>query len=181
MSEKSLLGGSVAMAAQRAADLLDVLLRDESTAADVVAVLRTYGEPEPVEIPAAELPALRDAARRLRAVFAADSAGEAAAALNGLLATAAHPPRLTSHHGTTAWHLHVDGDDDAPWAEWFLASSSLALSVLLADRQQPPAGLCAAPGCGRPFVNTGRGSARRYCGQACGTRSRVAAYRRGKI
>jgi predicted RNA-binding Zn ribbon-like protein len=49
--------------------------------------------------------------------------------------------------------------------------------VLLAERQAPPAGICASPSCGRPFVNVGRGSPRRYCSAACGTRERVAAYR----
>ena len=52
----------------------------------------------------------------------------------------------------------MDGGDDAPWADWFLTSSCLALAVLLAERQAPPAGLCAAPSCGRPFVNVGRGA-----------------------
>jgi predicted RNA-binding Zn ribbon-like protein len=101
----------------------------------------------------------------------------AADRINGLLAGRAHPPRLTTHGGTSGWHLHVDSSDDAPWGEWFLTSSCLALAVLLAERQAPPAGLCASLSCGRPFVNVGRGSPRRYCSAACGTRERVAAYR----
>ena len=52
------------------------------------------------------------------------------------------PPRLTTHGGASRWHVHVDGSDDAPWAEWFLTSSCLALAVLLAERQAPPAGFC---------------------------------------
>jgi predicted RNA-binding Zn ribbon-like protein len=64
-----------------------------------------------------------------------------------------------------------------PPGEWLLTSSALALAVLLAERQAPPAGICASPTCGRPFVNVGRGSARRYCPAACGTRQRVAAHR----
>jgi predicted RNA-binding Zn ribbon-like protein len=71
----------------------------------------------------------------------------------------------------------VDCDDEASWAQWFLASSCLALAVLLAERQAPPARLCASPSCGKPFVNVGRGSARRYCSPGCGTRERVAAHR----
>jgi predicted RNA-binding Zn ribbon-like protein len=71
----------------------------------------------------------------------------------------------------------VDSHDDAPWAEWFGTSSCLALAVLLAERQAPPAGICLSPSCGRPFVNVGRGSPRRYCSATCGTRERVAAYR----
>jgi hypothetical protein len=94
-----------------------------------------------------------------------------------LLAGRAHPPRLTSHGGESGWHLHVDSRDDAPWAEWFLTSSCLALAVLLAERQALPAGLCGSPSCGKPFVNVGRGAARRYCSATCGTRERVAAHR----
>ena len=101
-------------------------------------MLRKYGEPEPIEISAADLAELRQAALLLREVFAAGDADTAADRLNGLLAGRAHPPRLTTHGGTSGWHLHVDSDDDAPWAEWFLTSSCLALAVLLAERQAPP-------------------------------------------
>lgn len=170
---ESFLGSSVQDAARRAADLLGALLRDE----DVVAVLRMYGEPEPVELSAADLADLRQAAQRLREVFGADDVSRAAELINGLLAGRAHAPRLTTHGGESGWHLHVDSSDDAPWGEWFLTSSCLALAVLLAERQQPPGGICASASCGRPFVNTGRGSARRYCSARCGTRERVAAHR----
>ena len=179
-SQEPLLGSSVHDAAQRAADLIAVLLpgpgRPAGRAA-VIAVLRKYGEPESAGLSGADLAGLRQAALLLREVFAAGDAGTAADRLNGLLAGRARPPRLTSHGGTSGWHLHVDSDDDAPWAEWFLASSCLALAVLLAERQASPAGLCASPSCGKPFVNVGRGAPRRYCSAACGTRERVAAHR----
>ena len=181
-----LLGGSVHDAAQRAAGILAVLLPrpgrrpspgSAGERAAVTEVLRAHGEPEPIEISAAELGSLRQAALELREVFTAGDAAEAAAKINGLLAGRAHPPRLTTHGGTSGWHLHVDASDDAPWGEWFLTSSCLALAVLLAERQAPPGGICASPSCGRPFVNVGRGTARRYCSAACGTRERVAAHR----
>ena len=179
-SQELVFGSSVHDAAQRAADLLAVLLpgpgRPAGRAA-LIAVLRKYGEPEPIDVSDADLAELRRAALLLREVFAAPDAGTAAGRLNGLLASDAHPPRLTSHAGTSGWHVHVDGDDDAPWAEWFLTSSCLALAVLLAERQAPPGGFCASPSCGKPFVNTGRGAARRYCSAACGTRERVARHR----
>jgi predicted RNA-binding Zn ribbon-like protein len=178
--QESLLGSSVHDAAQRAADLLAVLLPGPGRRAGpdaLVAVLRTYGEPEPIDISAADLDGLRQAALDLREVFAASDVTAAAELINRLLAGHAHPPRLTTHGGTSGWHLHVDGNDDAPWAEWFLTSSCLALAVLLTDRQAPPGGLCAAASCGRPFVNVGRGAARRYCSAACGTRERVARHR----
>jgi predicted RNA-binding Zn ribbon-like protein len=113
----------------------------------------------------------------VREVFAATDVATAADRINELLSGRAHPPRLTSHGGESGWHLHVDSRDDAPWAEWFLTSSCLALAVLLAERQAPPAGLCGSPSCGKPFVNVGRGAARRYCSATCGTRERVAAHR----
>ena len=179
-SREPVLGSSVHDAARRAADLLDVLLpgpRRPAGRAALITVLRKYGEPDPIDISPAGLAGLRQAALLLREVFAAGDADTAADRLNGLLAGRAHPPRLTTHGGTSGWHLHVDGSDDAPWAEWFLTSSCLALAVLLAERQAPPAGLCAAPSCGRPFVNVGRGAARRYCSDRCATRERVARHR----
>jgi predicted RNA-binding Zn ribbon-like protein len=179
-SQEPVLGSGVHYAAQRAADLLALLLPGPGRPtgrAELIAVLRKYGEPEPIEISAADLAELRQAAVALREVFAARDADTAADRLNGLLKNRAYPPRLTSHGGTSGWHVHVDGGDDAPWAEWFLTSSCLALAVLLAERQAPPAGLCAAPSCGRPFVNVGRGPARRYCSHRCGTRERVARHR----
>jgi hypothetical protein len=183
--------GSVRVAAQRAADMLAILLPREGNGsgpvrsasviaaerAALVAVLRAYGEPEPVEISDADLGGLRQAAIPLGEVFAAGDAATAAGRINALLSGRARPPRLTTHGGTSGWHLHVDGSDDAPWPEWFVTSSCLALAVLLAERQAPPGGFCASPSCGRPFVNTGRGAARRYCSPACGTRERVARHR----
>src|SRR5271154_524501 len=103
--------------------------------------------------------------------------GAAADVINELLAGCARPPRLTSHGGEAGWHLHVDSSDDAPLGERFLTSSCLALAILLAGRQQGPAGICASPACGRPFVNTGGGSERRFCSVPCGPRERVAAHR----
>ncbi len=185
-SQTALLGGSVHDAAQRAADILAVLLpRAGNRLAPgspgerdaVIEVLEAHGEPSPVEISPADLEGLRRAALELREVFTAGDVTAAADRINGLLAGRAHPPRLTTHGGASGWHLHVDTSDDAPWGEWLLTSSALALAVLLAERQAPPAGICASPTCGRPFVNVGRGSARRYCSAACGTRERVAAHR----
>jgi predicted RNA-binding Zn ribbon-like protein len=188
-SQDALLGSTVHDAAQRAADVVDVLVpgpdRGDEDAppgpadqrARLVAVLRAHGETGPLEISAADLAGLRQAALDLREVFSAGDTGAAAERINGLLAGRAHVPRLTTHGGASGWHLHVDGSDDAPWAEWFLTSSCLALAVLLAERQAPPAGLCASPSCGKPFVNVGRGPARRYCSATCATRERVARHR----
>jgi predicted RNA-binding Zn ribbon-like protein len=181
--------GSVHGTAQRAADVLAVLLPragnrlspgSAEERAALIDVLRAHGEPEPIEISAASLELLRQAALELREVFTAEDATAAATVINSLLAGRAYPPRLTNHGGTSGWHLHVDSSDDALWGETILTSSCLALAVLLAERQAPPAGICASPTCARPFVNVGRGAARRYCSAACGTRERVAAYRQAR-
>src|SRR5271169_4094360 len=185
-AQGTLLGTSVHDAAQRAADILAILLPRMCRSGPpgerdaLVAVLRAHGEPEPIEISDADLAGLRQAALDLQEVFAAGDVATAADRINALLGARAHPPRLTTHGGGSGWHLHVDGSDDAPWAEWFLTSSGLALAVLLAERQARPGGFCRSPSCGRPFVNVGRGSARRYCSAACGTRERVAAHREAR-
>ncbi|MFG1943236.1 CGNR zinc finger domain-containing protein [Nonomuraea sp. NPDC048826] len=165
-----------AMAA-RAVDLCVALLYEEATAESAARVLRAHGERGPIELTGSDLRAMRETAGRLVEVLAAPDAASAAALLNDLLESAAGPPRLTSHDGTTGWHLHVDGHDDAPWADWFQASSAMAFAVLLADHQRIPGGLCASPTCRRPFLHAGGGSPRRYCSPRCATRERVAAYR----
>jgi len=177
------LGRAVYEAAERTAAVLEVLRLDDQRGLDddqrerVAQVLREHGEPDLAGISPGEFAELREAADLLYGVFAASSTVQAAERINALLAGRAQPPRLTSHGGITGWHLHVDSDDDGPLAEWFLTSSCLALAILLSERQQPPAGICASPSCGRPFVNTGRGNERRYCSARCGTRERVAAHR----
>jgi predicted RNA-binding Zn ribbon-like protein len=164
-------------AARRAADLVAVLDREPpASMAEVVAVLVAHGEPEPVELGEDDLARLRAPAAELRQVFAATDTAGAADALNRILARHARPPRLT-RHGGTAWHLHVDADDDGDWVEWFAASSAHALAVVLAERQAPPGGVCAAPDCAHPFVDDGRGGPRRYCSPRCATRVRVARHR----
>ncbi|GAA2209453.1 CGNR zinc finger domain-containing protein [Nonomuraea monospora] len=163
--------------AVRAVDLCVALLYEPPSIASVTHVLREHGETGELHLTDDDITAMRTAAAHLRDVLAAATTGEAAAQLNQLLAHSARPPRLTSHDGTTSWHLHVDSADDAPWAEWFLTSSAMALAVLLADQQRIPGGLCASTGCGRPYLDVGGGSPRRYCSTRCATRERVAAHR----
>ncbi|WP_328771698.1 CGNR zinc finger domain-containing protein [Streptomyces sp. NBC_00286] len=146
----------------------------------VVEVLREYGELDPIEITPADITRMRATAVLLREVFAAEHIDPAAAALNRLLLEHTGPLRLTSHGGSGPWHPHLDRDDDGPWEEWFLASSCLALTVLLWDRQRPPGGLCASPTCRNVYITQGPGPTRRYCSRRCATRERVAAHRRSQ-
>jgi CGNR zinc finger len=176
------LDGSARAAAVRAADLLAVLEPFVATtdANMVVEVLRRYGEPEPITLTSGDIAGLGKAAGSLWTIFSAPSTEDAARHLNAILRTYARAPRL-SCHDDTPWHLHVDRHDDGPWEEWFASSSAMALATLLAERQTNPAGTCASPRCGRPFIDQGRGDPRRYCSTRCATRERVATHRRTQL
>ncbi|WP_306940199.1 CGNR zinc finger domain-containing protein [Streptomyces phaeochromogenes] len=174
---------SVLANARRTAALINVLSGTgdrQPQPKDVAEVLREYGESEPVELAEDDVVRMRAAALLLREVFAAEDVDAAAAALNRLMVEQTGPLRLTSHGGGTPWHPHLDSHDDAPWDEWFLTSSCLALTVLLWDHQRPPGGLCASPACRNVYITSGPGPARRYCSRRCATRERVAAHRRGQ-
>ncbi len=172
--------GSATHAAKRAADVLFVLqnkaqLDPQALSDQLNKVLEGYGEQS--KVAAADLVDLKAASDKLYAVFTAQDVGVIAALLNAILSEYAAIPRLSAHN-TSAWHLHVDSNDHAPWAEWFAASSALALALLLADKQRSPGGICAATTCERPFIDLGKGGGRNYCSPRCATRERVAAHRR---
>ncbi|WP_369144675.1 CGNR zinc finger domain-containing protein [Streptomyces sp. R44] len=169
---------SVLTTARRTAALVNALADDHPDPAEVAAVLREYGETGPVDLTSRDVAGMRTAAALLRQVFAAERVDDAAASLNRLLRDHTGPLRLTSHGGSTPWHPHLDRDDDAPWGEWLLASSCMALTVLVWDRQRPPGRICASPGCQNVFITLGSGPERRYCSRRCATRERVAAHRR---
>ncbi|CAL9347971.1 CGNR zinc finger domain-containing protein [Streptomyces sp. enrichment culture] len=175
---------SVLSTARRTAALVNVLGAGpadtgQGPAPDAVAeVLRAYGEKEPVDLTVRDVEGMREAAVLLREVFAAESADAAAHVLNRLLGTHTGRLRLSSHQGGSPWHPHIDHADDAPWPEWFLASSCLALTVLVWDRQRPPGRVCASGSCRNVFIARGSGPERRYCSRRCATRERVAAHRR---
>jgi predicted RNA-binding Zn ribbon-like protein len=117
------------------------------------------------------------AVARMGGVLTETDPDRAAESLNSLLAAHAGPPRLSRHDGHP-WHLHVDRGEDASWADWFFASSALALAQLLADHGRITWGVCAAARCSTLYLGTGPGSAQRYCSAACASRERVAAHRR---
>ncbi|MGW1805608.1 CGNR zinc finger domain-containing protein [Streptomyces sp. NPDC002078] len=171
---------SVLTMARRTAALVNALAEDRPHPDHVAEVLLAYGETGPVHLTSQDVAQMREAADRLREVFAAEGADEAAAVLNRLLGEHTGPLRLTSHGGDTPWHPHLDRDDDAPWGEWLLASSCLALTVLVWDRQLPPGRICASAACRNVFITQGPGPQRRYCSRRCATRERVAAHRRAR-
>ncbi|MER5276068.1 CGNR zinc finger domain-containing protein [Streptomyces sp. NPDC002809] len=171
---------SVLATARRTAALVNVLAGERPTPGEVADVLRAYGETDPIDLTDRDIAGMRAAAALLRQVFAAEHADGAATALNGLLRDRTGPLRLTSHGGSTPWHPHLDRDDDAPWDEWLLASSCMALTVLVWDRQSPPGRICASDSCRNAFITQGSGPERRFCSRRCATRERVAAHRRAR-
>ncbi|MGW6023419.1 CGNR zinc finger domain-containing protein [Streptomyces sp. NPDC055099] len=171
---------SVLATARRTAALLNALADDSPDPAEVADVLRAYGETDPIDLTPREVTGMRAAAALLRQVFAAEHVDDAAATLNRLLRDHTGALRLTSHGGGTPWHPHLDRADDAPWDQWLLASSCMALAVLVWDRQRPPGGICASPSCRNVFITQGSGPERRYCSRRCATRERVAAHRRSR-
>ncbi|MER7178109.1 CGNR zinc finger domain-containing protein [Streptomyces hyaluromycini] len=171
---------SVLTTARRTAALVNALADERPDPVDVADVLRAYGETDPVDLTTRDIAGMRAAAALLREVFAAEHTDDAAAVLNQLLRDHTGPLRLTSHDGTTPWHPHLDRDDNAPWDEWLLASSCMALTVLLWDRRCPPGRICASASCPNVFVTQGSGPERRYCSRRCATRERVAAHRRSR-
>ncbi|MFJ5263421.1 CGNR zinc finger domain-containing protein [Streptomyces sp. NPDC088387] len=151
---------------------------DDADTDAVVGVLRAYGETGPLALTPEDVTAMRAAAGLLREVFTHEGVDEVAGTLNRLLREHTGPLRLTAHGGGTPWHPHLDRDDDGPWDEWLLASSCMALAVLLWDHQRPPGRACASHACGDVFIAHGSGPERRYCSRRCATRERVAAHRR---
>ncbi|GAA3567252.1 CGNR zinc finger domain-containing protein [Nonomuraea rosea] len=171
---------SVLSMARRTAALVNAVADDSAAPGAVAEVLREYGELDPIDLTARDVAAMRTASALLREVFAAGSADEAATILNRLLREHTGPLRLTSHGGSTPWHPHLDRDDNAPWDEWFLTSSCMALTVLVWDRQRPPGRICTASGCQNVFIAQGSGPERHYCSRRCATRERVRAHRRSR-
>ena len=146
-----------------------------TTAGQLRELLLAHDEPGPVEVDDRDLADARRARDELGAVFGArEHAGEPAALLNDLLGRTARP-RLVEHAGVPL-HLHVDAPG-ASWGDWLAASGALALALLIAEHGTGVLGRCQAPGCAHVLLRTGRGPARRFCDNACASRTRVAAYR----
>ncbi len=148
------------------------------------ALLLAHDEPGPVDIHDRDLADARQARDALRGVFSAHESNESnesnesdqnvAALLNDLLARTAQP-RLVEHEGVPL-HLHVDPPGTS-WGGWLAASGAMALALLIAEHGTDVLGRCDAPGCAHVLLRTGPGPARRFCDNACASRTRVAAYR----
>ncbi|HYT25807.1 MAG TPA: CGNR zinc finger domain-containing protein, partial [Actinomycetota bacterium] len=122
---------------------------------------------------AADVPAARALAARLRAAFGAAEPAEAVATINAVLAEAGPVPQV-SGHGGQPWHLHVV-PADAAFTRWLAATTAMALAGVVCHFGAARLGCCAAADCEDAFVDTSRNRSRRYCSDACANRSNVAA------
>ncbi|MEX2985009.1 CGNR zinc finger domain-containing protein [Streptomyces sp. C36] len=123
-----------------------------------------------------DLAAVRSVRDRFAQVFDTKDARAAATLLNALVAEAGTTPRLTDHDGYD-WHVHYFAPG-ASLAEHLAADGGMALAFLLVEGERERLRRCAAPDCGRAFVDLSRNRSRRYCdGRTCGNRLHVAAYR----
>lgn len=164
--------------ARRLVDLANLFNSDPAAPTGAVSrLLAGHGESETdlSGLSDADVAAMRRACTRMADVLAAPDADRAAAGINAALADYGTRPRLSNHDGHF-WHLHTE-ERDAGWGEWLAASGALALAQLMSERGRIAWGRCAAPGCGRYYLDTGPGSAKRYCSKACSTRARVAEHR----
>ena len=146
-----------------------------TTAGQLRELLLAHDEPGPVEVDDQDLADARQARDALGAVFSArEDKEQVAALLNDLLGRTARP-RLVEHAGVPL-HLHVDAPG-ASWGGWLAASGAMALALLIAEHGTEVLGRCQAPGCAHVLLRTGPGPGRRFCDNACASRTRVAAYR----
>ena len=119
-----------------------------------------------------EVRALRS---RLREVFSAADAREAAASLNAVLGDVSATPRV-SVHGEGP-HLHFEPEGDSP-ARWLGAVGAMGLATALIEGGFDRFGRCASTTCDDVYVDTSRNRSRLHCSDSCTTRESVAAYRR---
>jgi predicted RNA-binding Zn ribbon-like protein len=143
------------------------------------ALLLAHDEPGQVDVDDRDLADAREARDALGAVFTARKDDQQVATLlNELLARTAQP-RLAEHAGVPL-HLHVDAPG-ASYGGWLAASGAMGLALLIAEHGTGVLGACEARGCAHVLLRTGPGQARRFCDNACASRTRVAAYRASKI
>jgi hypothetical protein len=89
-----------------------------------------------------------------------------------------YPPEmhLSDHDGEGAWHIHFSRNG-TPAQRWLGQLVAAKLALVAAGDPAVTLGRCAAAGCGNYFVDQSRNRIRRFCGNACASRTTVAAYR----
>jgi predicted RNA-binding Zn ribbon-like protein len=89
-----------------------------------------------------------------------------------------YPPdmHLSDHDGLGGWHVHFSRNG-APAKQWLGQQIAAKLALVAAGDPAVTLGRCAAVECGNYFVDQSRNRTRRFCSNACASRTTVAAYR----
>ncbi|WP_199827500.1 CGNR zinc finger domain-containing protein [Streptomyces xylophagus] len=89
-----------------------------------------------------------------------------------------YPPEmhLSDHDDLGGWHIHFsrNGTPAQRWAGQLIAAQ---LALVVAGDPAVTLGRCAAIGCENYFVDQSRNRTRRFCSNACASRTTVAAHR----
>ncbi|MFE3503442.1 CGNR zinc finger domain-containing protein [Kitasatospora sp. NPDC059160] len=158
------------------ADLANTVRANPDTGtAELQALLDRHGGP-PFHLTEADARELCEATAPVIAVLDTDDPDHAAEAINALLDRYPPRPHLVRLPGRP-WSLHTRAPADAGLTHWLLSTAALALGLWLSERGTCAWGRCAAPGCGRHYIDTGRRTPQRYCTPRCATRVRVATHR----
>lgn len=164
---------------QLASDLVNTRNGDKESLVDV-ATLRVFLAEHEISRPGpitgqtvAEIRALRP---RLRRIFEATDAEQAAADINQLLADSGALPQLSNHDGDP-WHLHYT-PPGVPLPARLAAETAMGLATVMREDGLDRFRTCADDTCADVFIDTSRNRSRRYCDpDTCGNRANVAAYR----
>jgi predicted RNA-binding Zn ribbon-like protein len=150
-------------------------LRTPEDAADFIRTeLSGWGDTA-AELTEKDLRAIRALRARLRSVWEADTAKDAAGAINEILVAVAARPRI-SVHGDTPPHLHFEPEAGDPVKD-LGAVTAMGLSVALIEGGWERFGRCSSVSCDDVFIDTSKNRSRRHCSETCTTRDSVAAYR----
>lgn len=112
----------------------------------------------------------------VRAALAQAVDGAAPDAVHRLLRD--YPPEmhLSDHDGPGRWHIHFSRNG-TPARRWVGQVVAAQLALVVAGDPAVTLGRCAASGCGNYFVDQSRNRTRRFCSNACASRTTVAAHR----
>ncbi|MER6308748.1 CGNR zinc finger domain-containing protein [Streptomyces sp. NPDC001739] len=113
--------------------------------------------------------------RRWAEVVDAGTDERRAALLNGLLAEASTPPRLTDH-ADGGWHIHYR-EDGIGLGGVLRAVGAVGTALHLTGLGMHRLGRCALAECGNAYADFSRAGRQRYCSHACANRDAVRRHR----
>jgi predicted RNA-binding Zn ribbon-like protein len=112
----------------------------------------------------------------VRSIFEAGTPEATATQLNEILHISQFDPHM-AYSAEQGWHLHPASDQTPSW-RWLAAACGLGLTYLVMDHGADRLGVCAAPGCGRVFLDQSRPGNKRFCSLRCANRTHANAFRR---